>query len=278
MAKKSTGKPGTRKKAGEVEDKEKDGTSAEDAEDQGSENGEVTDDEALDEAEPSGTELSVARSEAIVNGRDFKNALVPQDFKYTGEAQVGVVLEYKSGGGLPGQLVVTDIPLGKGAVYITAPIKIQGKSLVDLLQNKGVKFDTAPMKRLKKLLIETDAGLDAFYYGTDAAQPFILAVKLEFKGGLIDALVNGSEPPELDPEPDPDSADEAAKTKWKAQKDAYDRWLDADKKRVPVSQIFDLTAMSLRVVKVNTTAENGLAKTRLENYLDSLRRPVEDVS
>ena len=212
-------------------------------------------------------------AEAAASGVEFANALIPEGFEFTGAVQTGVVVEYESSAGI-GQLVVTELPLGKtGAIFITCPIAIKGAKFKKLLESKDVKFEAPVMDRLGELLNRTTLSLDAFYYGQDESLPMIVSVSVEFKGGLIDALVNGNPHPDEPKKPDNYdtlAADDPTKKAWDSAMTKYnaqeDEWA---KKNVPVSQIFDIKGGSVRIVKCPNTP---LAKAKLNNYLASLRR------
>ena len=194
---------------------------------------------------------------------EFANSLLPEDVKLEeGKMQAGVIVEYESSGG-PGQLVITKLPLTPpGArIFITAPIRITGEKLVKLLDAKKVQLPGT----LRNVLLKIEAGLDAFYFEPGEKGTLLVAIHAGFSGGLIDSLVNNTEAP-----PDevamPTGWEKMSDTdKGKAENLPYKNYLAKlkeleAKNAVPVSEIFDLKRVSVRVVQCSEAARPTLKK------------------
>jgi hypothetical protein len=100
-----------------------------------------------------------------------------------GTTHVGVAVLVTSDG-KPSTLMIPDVTnLAKGQpVYITKPIRIDGKNLKDFLATKGV---TLPAE-VVKLIGDTKISCDAFYYTNSG--PLLMTFALNFSDGLIQAV------------------------------------------------------------------------------------------
>lgn len=105
-----------------------------------------------------------------------------------GNQHVGVAIMVSSDGN-PSTLMIPDV--GKVAVgapvYITRPIRINGKNLKNFLDTKKV---TLP-DEIKNLIEDTMISCEAFYYTKDG--PLLMMFELKFQDGLIETLTKDAD-------------------------------------------------------------------------------------
>lgn len=102
-----------------------------------------------------------------------------------GETHTGIAVLVSSDGE-PSTLMIPDVSkINDGEpVYITKPIKIDGKNLKAFLTTKKV---TLPEK-VTKLIEDTKISCEAFYYTNNG--PLLMMFALKFETGLIETLTN----------------------------------------------------------------------------------------
>lgn len=120
------------------------------------------------------------------------------------QVRIGAELRIKSSGG-PSALRIADVtgvPNGQ-PVYITKPIKLEGKKLRKFLVRKQVltlKDAQQPDGDVKEsygnLIADATVSIDAFYF-TVGTSPLLMMFDLELKDGLITSLTNDADLGEL---------------------------------------------------------------------------------
>ena len=105
-----------------------------------------------------------------------------------GQTHTGVAVLVTSDG-QPSTLMIPDVTgISKGQpVYITKPIRINGKNLKDFLANKQVNLP----KPVSDLIEDTSISCEAFYWTKDG--PLLMMFALKFDEGLIGTLTGDAD-------------------------------------------------------------------------------------
>jgi hypothetical protein len=106
-----------------------------------------------------------------------------------GQIHTGVAVLVSSDGS-PSTLMIPDISgISKGApVYITKPVRINGKNLKAFLANKKVDLP----EQVSNLIEDTQISCEAFYY-SQAPGPLLMMFALKFEDGLIESLTGDAD-------------------------------------------------------------------------------------
>ena len=137
-------------------------------------------DEATDKNDPSKTNLpQTATTSDVLSGADNLA---------DGQTHTGVAVLVTSDG-KPSTLMIPDVSgISKGQpVYITKPIRINGKNLKTFLANKKVDLP----KPVSDLIEDTQISCEAFYWTQDG--PLLMMFALKFDKGLIGTLTGDSD-------------------------------------------------------------------------------------
>ena len=99
-----------------------------------------------------------------------------------GNIHTGIAVVVSSDG-KPSTLMIPDLTkVTDGApVYITKPVRIDGKNLKEFLKNKGVTLPAA----VTNLIEDTKISCEAFYYSNG---PLLMMFAIKFEKGLIESL------------------------------------------------------------------------------------------
>lgn len=116
--------------------------------------------------------------------RELSPVLSGADNILEGDTHTGIAVLVSSDG-KPSTLMITDVSNIDGQpVYITKPIRINGKNLKGFLENKKIDLPD----RVKALIDETKISCEAFYYTKDG--PLLMMFALKIEDGLIASVTD----------------------------------------------------------------------------------------